>query len=73
LDNLRHGNWPKELARLAQDGLDAEKSLHAVCCEMAKYLYWYDQAKVMVAALEQLNHVQTVATGAVQVTGTEQG
>jgi hypothetical protein len=42
LDTLRHGNWPKELARLAQEGLDAPKSLHFVCYEMAKYLYWYE-------------------------------
>jgi hypothetical protein len=42
LDSLRHGNWPKELARLAHEGLDAACSMTTVIHEMSKYLYWFE-------------------------------
>ena len=42
LDRLRHGNWPKELERLAIEGLPCAKSLGLVCHEMAKWLIWVE-------------------------------
>jgi hypothetical protein len=45
LDSLRNGNWVKGLREIAIHGLPAAKSLHSVCYELAKWLYWVELYK----------------------------
>jgi hypothetical protein len=42
LGELRNGRWAKGLAEVAANGLPCGGSLHAVCYEMAKWLYWVE-------------------------------
>jgi hypothetical protein len=45
LESLRNGNWASGLREIAINGLPCPKSLHAVCYELAKWLYWVELYK----------------------------
>ena len=45
LESLRNGRWATGLREIAINGLPCSKSLHAVCYELAKWLYWVELYK----------------------------
>jgi hypothetical protein len=45
LESLRNGRWAKGLREIAINGLPCDKSLHLVCYELAKWLYWIELYK----------------------------
>lgn len=45
LESLRNGRWITGLREIAINGLPCSKSLHAVCYELAKWLYWVELYK----------------------------
>lgn len=42
LESLRNGRWVTGLREIAINGLPCSKSLHSVCYELAKWLYWVE-------------------------------